>query len=186
MPEFNNFHLVFKCISLRVMNFKRWIHRPVREIIEFEEMILISVLTVSFLSITEAQDLRQISCQICEETIDHVGNFLGGAPGSVPEWVGPMITYLKSLFWTFKQVVIIWLRLFFNRALMDSICVRPKCLLTGYLVVIRRLHLVEVAQIKKLILVKNVPNLAIQLMVKIFHVDLSRTCALTQIILITW
>ena len=48
-------------------------------------MILISVLTVSLLSVTKGQDLSQISCQICEETIDHVGNFLSGAPGSVPE-----------------------------------------------------------------------------------------------------
>ena len=184
MLEFNNFHLVFKCISLRVMNFKRWVVRPVREIIEFEEMILISVLTVSFLSITDAQDLSQISCQICEETIDHVGNFLSGAPGSVPEWVEPMITSFNSLFWTSKQAVIIWLRLSFNRALMDSICVRPKCLLTGYLVVIRRLHLVEVAQIKKLILVKNVPNLAIQLMVNHFYIDFSKIHK--DYVLITW
>ena len=184
MLEFNNFHLVFKCISLRVMNFKRWIVRPVREIIEFEAMILISVLTVSFLSVTKGQDLSQISCQLCEETIDHVGNFLGGAPGSVPEWVGPMITYLKSSFWTCEQAVIIWLKLSFNRVLMDSICVRPKCLLTGYLVVIRRLHLVEVAQIKKLILVKNVPNLAIQLMVNHFYIDFSKIHK--DYVLITW
>ena len=90
MLEFNNFHLVFKCISLRVMNFKRWIHRPVREIIRFKLMIFISWLTVSLFSVTKGQDLSQISCQICEETIDHVGNFLGGSPGSVPKWVKPV------------------------------------------------------------------------------------------------
>ena len=83
MLEFNNFHLVFKCISLRVMNFKRWIHGPLREIIRFKLMIFISWLTVSLLSVSRGQDLSQISCQICEETIDHVGNFLGGSQGQV-------------------------------------------------------------------------------------------------------
>ena len=46
-------------------------------------MILVSVLAVSLLSIAHGQDLSQISCQICEETIDHVGNFLSGSPGLV-------------------------------------------------------------------------------------------------------
>ena len=98
MLEFNNFHLVFKCISLRVMNYKRWIHRPVREIIRFKAMIFISVLTLSLLSVTKGQDLSQISCQICEETIDHVGNFLGGSPGWVLKVSESLrlISYLKS------------------------------------------------------------------------------------------
>lgn len=44
-------------------------------------MILVFVLTVSLFSVAEGQDLSQISCQVCEESIDHVGNFLGGNPG---------------------------------------------------------------------------------------------------------
>lgn len=44
-------------------------------------MILISILSASILSIAQGQEFSQISCQICEETIDHVGDFLSGNPG---------------------------------------------------------------------------------------------------------
>ena len=57
-------------------------------------MISFSVL-VSLLSIVEGQDLSQISCQICDETIDHVGNFIAGNPGLVPMF-SKMISNLSS------------------------------------------------------------------------------------------
>ena len=44
-------------------------------------MVLISILSVSILSVAHGQEFSQISCQICEETIDHVGDFLDGNPG---------------------------------------------------------------------------------------------------------